>query len=307
MSLLNNLLRCFCHAPRILGQWLVPTPRPRLIMTLLVKNEADIIAQNLHYHRAVGVDGFIVTDNGSTDGTREILQSYHERGWILHIIDEPTMAYEQKRWVDHMIRLAADCYGADWIINADADEFWYAPTHSLKATLASVRHSHVRCYVQNFRPLEGLPLTAWNEAVLEVPQPKQHGLSPYSIYARAMRKVAHRAVGYLRISMGNHKVTMLPSYGGQSDIVVFHFNIRGREHFLRKVEQGGRAITRLRQQRGGRHWRYFYKLLLAGQIENEYHRVVGTHHIETLREAGYIVTDNRLRDFFIAHPECIVR
>ena len=44
-------------------------------MTLIVRNEADIIEDNLRYHRAQGVDFFIALDNGSTDGTLEILES----------------------------------------------------------------------------------------------------------------------------------------------------------------------------------------------------------------------------------------
>ncbi len=38
-------------------------------MTLKVLDEADIIDDNLRYHRAQGVDFFVVADTGSTDGT----------------------------------------------------------------------------------------------------------------------------------------------------------------------------------------------------------------------------------------------
>ena len=48
----------------------------RLAMTLLVRDEADIIEANLRYHRAQGVDFFVVGDNGSEDGTLEILERY---------------------------------------------------------------------------------------------------------------------------------------------------------------------------------------------------------------------------------------
>jgi hypothetical protein len=41
----------------------------RLVMTLKVRDEADILDDNLRYHRALGVDFFVVTDNGSVDGT----------------------------------------------------------------------------------------------------------------------------------------------------------------------------------------------------------------------------------------------
>lgn len=37
----------------------------KLVMTLLVRNEADVIETNLEYHLAQGVDFVIVTDHGS--------------------------------------------------------------------------------------------------------------------------------------------------------------------------------------------------------------------------------------------------
>ena len=44
--------------------------RMRIVMTLKVRDEADVIDANLRFHLAAGADFFIVTDNGSTDGTR---------------------------------------------------------------------------------------------------------------------------------------------------------------------------------------------------------------------------------------------
>ena len=67
---------------KILGQWPIypkvssRTPNPRIVMTLLVKNEEDMIERHLQYHKQMGVDAFIVTDNNSTDHTPEILARY---------------------------------------------------------------------------------------------------------------------------------------------------------------------------------------------------------------------------------------
>ena len=49
------------------------TRKPRLVMTLLVKNEEDMLERNLCFHKRMGVDAFIVTDNNSTDRTPEII------------------------------------------------------------------------------------------------------------------------------------------------------------------------------------------------------------------------------------------
>ena len=46
----------------------------RLIMTLLVRNERDIVRDQLRLHFALGVDAVIVTDNASSDGTPEVIE-----------------------------------------------------------------------------------------------------------------------------------------------------------------------------------------------------------------------------------------
>ena len=61
----------------------------KLFMTLLVRDEAEILALNLEHHLAQGIDFFIVTDNGSVDATPEILQTYADRG-LLELIQEPS-------------------------------------------------------------------------------------------------------------------------------------------------------------------------------------------------------------------------
>ena len=54
----------------------------RLAMTILVRDAEDLIETNLRYHRAQGVDLFLIGDNGSTDRTLEILEPYREAGLV---------------------------------------------------------------------------------------------------------------------------------------------------------------------------------------------------------------------------------
>ena len=89
------------------------TKEVKLFMTLLVKNEEGMLEENLQFHKAMGVDGFIITDNNSTDSTPDIIRKYKQKGWIKEVIEEKATNYEQKDWVDRMICLLYTSDAAD--------------------------------------------------------------------------------------------------------------------------------------------------------------------------------------------------
>ncbi len=87
-----------------------------------MRDEVDIIEANIRTHAKLGGDGFVVMDNNSSDGTREILENL-KREYEIYIIDEKG-DYRQARWMRRLARVAKRELGADWVINNDADEFW---------------------------------------------------------------------------------------------------------------------------------------------------------------------------------------
>ena len=102
----------------------------KLVMTLLARDEADVIDSWLAFHLNAGADFVVATDNRSDDGTTEILERYAREGHV-HLIREPGEDLRQNEWVTRMARLAATEFGADWVINSDADEFWWPRGASL--------------------------------------------------------------------------------------------------------------------------------------------------------------------------------
>ena len=271
--------------------------RPHIVMTLLVKNEEQMLAQQIEFHHALGVDHFIVTDNNSTDGTPDIIRRYQEKGWVVDVIEEHATDYEQKAWVDRMVELARAKHHADWIINADADEFWLPACGSFSELLRATRANVLAGELHSVLPEESKPWQEWTQLVRYVDDYEAYGLSRFSIFERQNKKVLHRSRGYLQISMGNHKVSMLPHIEHRADITIFHFNVRGREQFMQKMINGGKQLEQHKGRHGGRHWRYFYKLYKEGKLAEEYDRVVGTHVRDRLLSEGYIYEDTRLRDF----------
>ena len=274
------------------------TPSPKLIMTLLVKNEEDMLEKNIQFHKAMGVDGFIITDNNSTDCTLDIIRKYQEKGWILEYIEETGTNYQQKKWVDRMVWIAKRKYHADWIINADADEFWYPASGNLKNFLSTTKANVINVKPRSVYPEEGKPFWQWNRTVKAVPDYNEYNLSLYPIFERQYKKVIHRSAGYIQISMGNHKVVMFPYKSTYSDIYIYHYNIRGKQQFLAKMINGGKQLEQNKSKHGGRHWRYFYSLYKEGKLEAEYDRVIGANSYDRLTKDGYIQTDTTIVDFF---------
>ena len=78
----------------------------RLVMTLVVRNEEELLETNLDYHFAQGVDFALVTDHDSTDGTPEILERYAREG-LVRVFTERFGGHDQGRRVTRMARIAA--------------------------------------------------------------------------------------------------------------------------------------------------------------------------------------------------------
>jgi hypothetical protein len=267
----------------------------KLVMTLLVRDEQDIVRENLDFHLAQGVDEVIVTDNGSEDATVEILREYESQG-VLRLLLEPTDDYSQGRWVTRMARLAAT-EGADWVINNDADEFWWPRAGSLKSIFDRLGDEVglVVARRQNFvpRPEDGRPF--WERMTLR----ERESLNPLG--KPLPPKLAHRAHPEIAVVQGNHKVegAQLGERLDDGSIEILHFPMRTYGQFENKIVKGGRAYGRNRElpQRTGRTWRRLYEAWEEGRLRDHY-----DDNVVAERARADLVEDTRLRDFLRGLP-----
>src|ERR1700692_1620247 len=94
----------------------------KLVAVSRVKNEVDIIEAFVR-HNAGYFDKHIILDDGSTDGTVDVLKSLRAAGLPLVLLQEGTVGYEQSYYMTKLLRLAVFQFGADWVAALDADEF----------------------------------------------------------------------------------------------------------------------------------------------------------------------------------------
>ncbi|MBY0526022.1 MAG: glycosyltransferase family 2 protein [Gemmataceae bacterium] len=95
----------------------------RIISITNVKNEIDIIEAFVR-HTSTLVNRLVILDNGSTDGTLDVLRALRAEGLPLEIVEDPTPGYYQHARMTRLLHEHAPHYhDADWTLPLDADEF----------------------------------------------------------------------------------------------------------------------------------------------------------------------------------------
>ena len=264
-------------------------------MTLLARNEADIVDAQIAFHLSAGVDVVIATTNRSEDGTGEILERY-ERAGRLHLIREPGDDMRQARWVTRMARLAATEFDADWVLNSDADEFWWPRGGSLKDVLANVpeRYGVVRGCWRHFvpRPDDGRPF--FERMTLRLCTPAHPG--DKSTIFHAHQKVAHRGTPDVEVEGGNHNAegTGLLPLRAWHPIEVLHFSLRSVTQLERKGQGGW---MRNPDYEPPPHQLRFQEARRTGRLGEFYDaQVVDDAAVEPGIADGTFAVDTRLRD-----------
>jgi hypothetical protein len=111
------------RAPEV-GPRRSPAGEGHVTVVTCMKNEGPFILEWIAYHRAIGIDRFLVYSNDCTDGTDRLLDLLAARGLVEHR-DNPYRATGQRP--QHAALIAAEhervVRDADWLVAMDVDEF----------------------------------------------------------------------------------------------------------------------------------------------------------------------------------------
>lgn len=250
--------------------------------TLLVRDEVDIVEENIKFHLRQRIDFIIATDNGSIGGIRDVLLKYQNKG-VSELIDEPEQNYNQVTWVDRMIKIAKEKYHADWVINLDADEFWFSQKGNLKEDLILLdKYNVVYVPFLYMYPDENKPQG----------EPFYYNIKGQY---KNLIKCIHKTKGYKKVEMGSHDVQMEKKIAtAYTGISLFHYFIRSYEQFEHKTRIYGQSLLNNKSLHGnqGLLMIELYKKYLAGELKQEYKK-------RLLSSYNDFIYDIRLKDYYL--------
>ncbi|MDE3022441.1 MAG: glycosyltransferase family 2 protein [Pseudomonadota bacterium] len=220
-----------------------PEPRPArlsLVGISVVKNEGDII-ESFVRHNLRFLDALLIVDNGSVDGTREILCELQREGLPVVIHDDIEFGHYQSRRMTGLFRRACKVFSPNFVFALDADEFIISPT---RANLEDAL---------DLLPEGGHGVLAWKTYIC-IPAKKDINKqkSPLSrmIYRRKNELPQYYKVvvsgkidaEFSEIAEGNHSVLQKngaqPSHTLLSGVALAHFPVRSSRQLSCKIISG---------------------------------------------------------------------
>lgn len=227
----------------------------------MVRDEADVILPLLDHLTGEGVDGVVVADNLSTDGTGGLLATTSA-----HVVRDPDPAYRQSEKMTALAAHARALAGTDdlWIVPLDADEIWYDGYGlPLAQRLRSLPLEDEAVWV----PIWNHWCTPHDDPAEPDPFRRIRWREPH--HQDPLGKVAYRWSPDLVIDQGNHAVLRagVPVSAEFCGLALRHFPYRSPEHFVAKARNGAAAYKALEAEDGplpdgmGGHWRGYGDLL----------------------------------------------
>lgn len=215
-----------------------------------VKNEESIIGEWMAFHRSAGVEHLILFDNGSTDRTAEIIQSFRDQASVTYV------SWAQPGSSVDMYGYAIERYRNDfkWIAFIDSDEFLFpAKGTDIRHVLCHIGaaaigvHWHMYGSAGHIERPAGLVIENYK---LRAPSDYHHNCHVKSIVQpkfvkQVLSSHAFQVPAGSFIDEDGRVLPLEPPYGlfkgkepVHNKLRINHYHVRSREDYIAKSQRG---------------------------------------------------------------------
>ena len=255
----------------------------KIVLVTNVFDQGDILGDYLQWYLDLGVDFIVVQEYGSSDNTHDVLERFAGTGSVAWFT-LPERNMQKYDMGTAVAKIARDQYGADWVIQCDADEFLCADG-DLRSILRTAENSNLTVLNVPVLNMTGPVLkpgqSAQGALSLCINRPTQvlpeHAVSddlpvPH-IFMKVPPKTIVRAAALVKYSAGTHGATTAWGHTGEiAGLRFLHFPMRGFDKFEKKIQNTAAwlndnphlSVT------WGWHWRRFIRFHQNGRLREEY-------------------------------------
>jgi len=204
------------------------TGNKRVVIIAMVKNECDIIEQWVR-HNIQFCDAMLIFEDGSTDGTVDILNALYEEGMPLYFFqDDQKLGYQRAGIIGSLTAGAIEGFEADTVIELNADEF-IMPFHPVRVkeligwTDPRVPTYHMRTdYIVSSQTITGFEENILDHMKICFPRGLNEIADNYRVFVSRQR--------YL-LDNSNSQIQLFPNY----NVSLAHFPFRGPIQSKKKI------------------------------------------------------------------------
>ncbi len=242
-----------------------------ILCSIVVRNEKLRLPYLLDYYRQLGVDQFLVVDNGSTDGTLDYLVAQADVA-----IWQSDRSFNQANFGSAWFELLLQKYGIDhWCLTIDADEIFYYPdceTRSLQQLCADLDREYQRAFtailldMYSDRPIQATHYQAGQNFLAVCPyfdrqfyHHKVEKAAPFCNQTRYVGGMRERVFGH----QGDYYLNKVPLIKYQTDMI-----LSGGQHHI------GTPANQIAEETGALlHFKYLstFPDYVASEVQRQEH------------------------------------
>jgi hypothetical protein len=242
----------------------------RVLGSAVVRNEADLIEAFVR-HNLTLLDGLVVVDHLSLDGTYEILQAMVAEGLPLFVARETSATFDEFTFSNRLVRHVFATSDADWVFPLDADEFLRAPSRPELERLLQ-EHGALAAVTIDWQTYVPAEFTDDVVATLRLAQrvrDERTGLDKVAVSRAFSQNDTVIAAGHHQILRGHasHRQPLHPAPPRLPGVALAHVPIRSARQFTTKIAVGWLASLNARDRKEGEtfHWRDAFAYLRSGR------------------------------------------